>query len=188
MSGSGFNRQTISGRAEDDRAAPGTKPGWPLLLMPSWISFSQPRSWGWSFQYSKVAITLFPRSEVRWQTSTKRALSPIRRGFHTLVHLSFRSSSQCQFCPSPNQSYRQHRPGSLRVVANRTAPLRVPKLGTVFELIHPRAVYVADKAVRAFDRGFIAIPSEVHNRGVLGNVWRSRAPRQGDPSLRSTRY
>src|SRR5215472_17682615 len=53
----------------------------------------------------------------------------LNRGLHTLVHFSFRFSSQCQSCP--DQSDRQHCPGSLRVVANRTAPPRVPKLGTV---------------------------------------------------------
>src|SRR5262249_20061009 len=71
-------------------------------------------------------------------------------------------------------------PGSRRVVANRTMPLRVPKLGTVVELVPPRAVYIADKAVRAFDGSFIAMPSEDHNRGVLGNGWWSRGPCQGD--------
>src|SRR5580700_5197692 len=105
----------------------------------------------------------------------------LNRGLHTLVHFSFRFSSQCQSCP--DQKDRQQRPGSLRVVANRTAPLRVPKLGTVFELVHPRAVYVADKAVLAFDSSFVAIPSQDQNCGIVGNGWRSRASRQGDLSV-----
>src|SRR5215471_19263540 len=94
------------------------------------------------------------------------------RGLHTLFHFSFRFSSQCQFCPDNKDRYQ--RLGSLRVVANRTMPLRVPKLGTVVELVHP-AVYVADKAVGALDGSFKAMPSEDQNRGVLGNGWGSRA-------------
>src|SRR5215469_5946346 len=98
-------------------------------------------------------------------------------GLQTFFHFSLRFSSQCQSCP--NQKDRQQRLGSLRVVANRTKPLRVPKLGTVFELVHP-AVYVADKAVRALDRSFKAMPSEDQNGGVLGNGWGSRASSHGN--------
>ena len=89
----------------------------------------------------------------------------LNRGLHALLHFPFRFSSQRQLCP--DQKDRHQRLGSLRVVANRTAPRWVPKLGTVFELVHPRAVYVADKAVRAFDGSFIAMSSEDHNCGVL---------------------
>src|SRR5215472_1325727 len=96
----------------------------------------------------------------------------LNRGLHTLFHFSFRLSSQCQFCP--NRKDRHQRLGSLRVVANRTMPLRVPKLGTVFELVHP-AVYIADKAVRTLDGSFKAMPSEDQNGGVLANGWGSRA-------------
>src|SRR6202046_3612030 len=102
----------------------------------------------------------------------------LNRGPHTLVPFIFRFSLQSQF--RPYKCDRQQPPASLRVVANRTEPLRVPKLRTVFELVHPRAVYVADKAVLAFDRSFIALPSEDHNCGVLRKGWRSRASRQGD--------
>src|SRR5215469_6979414 len=100
----------------------------------------------------------------------------LNRGLHSLFHFSFRFSSQCQSCP--NHKDRYQRLGSLRVVANRTMPLRVPKLGTVFELVHP-AVYVADKAVRALDGSFKAMPSEDQNGGVLGNGWGSRASSHG---------
>src|SRR5215472_5518051 len=99
------------------------------------------------------------------------------RGLHTLFHFSFRFSSQCQFCPDHKD--RDQRLGSLWVVANRAMPLRIPKLGTVIELVHP-AVYVADKAVRALDGSFKAMPSEDQNGGVLGNGWGSRASSQGD--------
>src|SRR5215472_1366891 len=98
-------------------------------------------------------------------------------GLQTFFHFSLRFSSQCQSCP--NQKDRQQRLGSLRVVANRTMPLRVPKLGTVFELVHP-AVYVADKAVRALDGSFKAMPSEDQNGGILGNGWGSRASSHGN--------
>src|SRR5215472_10245802 len=102
-----------------------------------------------------------------------RQFPSLDRGLQPLFHFSFRFSSQCQFCP--NQKDRHQRLGSLRVVADRTMPLRVPKLRTVFELVHPRAVYVADKAVRAFDGSFIAIFSEDQDCGILSNRWRSRA-------------
>src|SRR5580692_6646145 len=91
----------------------------------------------------------------------------LNRVLHTLVHFSFRFSSQCQSCP--NQKDRQHRPGSRRVVAIRTEPLRVPKLGTVFELVHPWAFYDADKAVLTFDCSFIALFAEDHDGGIVGN-------------------
>src|SRR5215469_11573957 len=102
----------------------------------------------------------------------------LHSGLQPLFDFSFRFSSQCQF--RPDQKDRHQRLGSLRVVTNRTTPLRVPKLGTVFELVHPRAVYVADKAVRAFDGSFIAIFPEDQDGGVLGNRWRSRASSQSN--------
>src|SRR4029077_15460268 len=94
-------------------------------------------------------------------------------GLHALLHFPFRFSSQRQLCP--DQKDRHQRLGSLRVVANRTAPRWVPKLGTFFELVHPRAFYVAHKAVRAFHGSFIAPLPENQNRGVLGNRWGRRA-------------
>src|SRR5215472_9334066 len=101
----------------------------------------------------------------------------LNRGLQPLFHFSFRFSSQCQFCS--NHKDRYQRLGCLRVVANRTMPLRVPKLGTVFESIHP-AVYVADKAVRALDGSFKAMPSEDQNGGVLSNRWGSSASSHGN--------
>src|SRR5579864_5576588 len=113
------------------------------------------------------------RQHIRHRARLEGRQFPFRnRGLHSLFHFSFRFSSQCQFCPDHKDRYQ--RLGSLRVVANRTMPLRVPKLGTVFELVHP-AVYVSDKAVRALDGSFKAMPSKDQNGGVLANGWGSRA-------------
>src|SRR5262249_57793781 len=109
-----------------------------------------------------------------------RQLLFLNRGLHTLVDFVFRLPSQYKFCPY--QSDRQNRSCGWRIKAERAPILRVPKLGTV-ECASPCAFYDADKAVRAFDHSFIAMTSEDHNCGVLGNGRRRRASGQSNLSV-----
>src|SRR6185369_12089835 len=95
----------------------------------------------------------------------------------TVHDLSFGQPSQCQVCPL--QSDWQNRSCGLRIKAAWTPILSVPKLGTV-ERTHPCAFYDADKAVLAFHRRFITMPSENHNCGVAGNGRRRGRPCQSN--------
>src|SRR5580700_5105254 len=101
----------------------------------------------------------------------------LNRGLHTLINFISRFSRQYEFCH--HEKDRQHRPRGRRIITIRAATPGVPKFGTV-EFAHPSAFHDADKAVRAFNGSFIAILSEDHNCGVVGNGWRSRASSQGD--------
>src|SRR5271169_5322623 len=76
---------------------------------------------------------------------------------------------------------RQDGAGSRRIEANRTSNSRVPKIGGILTVdwAHPPSLHDAYETILAFDRGFIAIPSQNQDLGIERDGLRGRTPRQG---------
>src|SRR5215469_1386408 len=139
----------------------------------------------------RVATVKFSQPPGATDGEPQIGVSDIRTDFVVTASVggSFRNSQLLQLGsdhgragPFGGPRHLWHGPSGLRVIAGRAATLRVPKLGMV-ESGRPQATYHADKAVRAFRRGFIAVLSEDQNRRILGNGWRRRAASESDLSV-----